>query len=173
LSDDQVLGLATEPDTESQEELVLTFSTDEPRRLVAAPEADLILLLTIPEPTQVDAPIRLQVFAEGSGEFLQEHEIRDDLTLPVRDVTFALTPIPCAKVRVIHDRGAFWSQLGAIVLVTGLVLRGLMPLPRAWFHHRRGSQQPVEGTESVNPAASLPASETLASQAEEPESSGR
>lgn len=124
LSESQPLELAMGPDTEPQEELVLTFSEAQLRHAVGVPAADLILLLVMPEPTAPDTQPGVQVYEEGSGAFILEERVSEATTLEVKDVTFTLTPLPFVKVQVIHDRGAFWTQLGGVTFMFGVVAQG-------------------------------------------------
>jgi cytochrome c biogenesis protein ResB len=132
-SDSQVLDLVTGPDKEGQKELVLAFSEDEPRYAVGVPEADLVLLLTVSQPMQVGALPKAQVFESGSGQPTLEQDISADTVLKIGDVSFVLTPIPYAEIRVVHDPGAFWLQLGVVCLIVGVVWRGLWPPRRVWL----------------------------------------
>jgi hypothetical protein len=132
----QVLELVTESDQEGQEELVLTFSEGEPRYAVGVPEADLVLLLTMPQPIQVGALPKIQVFESGSGQPTLEQDASADTVLKIGDVSFVLTPIPYAEMRVVHDPGAFWLQLGIVCLIVGVVWRGLWPPRRGWLRCR-------------------------------------
>lgn len=153
--DGGALGLVSGADTVAREDVVLTFTQDEPRHLVGVPEADLVLLLAMPEATDRQARFRVQVFAAGSGEFILEQEAPQDTALTVGEVSFALTPMPYAEVRVVHDRGAFWSQLGAIGLVAGAVLRALFSSKGWWFRRRThgggsaGAADPEDGAEAT------------------------
>lgn len=139
-SDNKILGLATGPDTEAQEELALTFSEAKSQHLVAVPDTELLLLLTMTQPGHTDAPLQVQVYKESSGGFVQEREVLDGTTLTEGDVTFSLTPLPYAKVRVVHDRGAFWSQLGALGLIAGAAWRVLWPLRGRWPRHWKNAE---------------------------------
>jgi hypothetical protein len=139
LSDTGALELATGPDTPARNELVLAFTKEEPRHLVGVPEADLVLLLTMPDSNEPEAQPRVQVFEEGSGEFILEQDAPDDTTLIINDVSFSLMPIPYTLVQVVHDRGAFWSQLGAVLFLAGVLLRGLVPLLRARIRQQTDS----------------------------------
>ncbi len=150
LSDTQTLELVTGPDTSAKEELILAFTEEEASHLVGVPEADLVLLLTRPESDQTDARPRVQVFQAGSGEFILEQDAPVDTLLTVSDVSFALTPIPYAQVRVIHDFGAFWSQLGALILSAGALCR----LWRSWSRHPAGSDAPSSDVD-VRPAVDV------------------
>lgn len=135
-SNNKILGLATGPATEAQEELVLTFSEAKSQHLVAVSDTELLLLLTLTQPGHADARLQVQVYKESSGRFVQEQEVLDSTTMTESDVTFSLTPLPFAQVRVVHDGGAFWSQLGALGLIAGAAWRGLLPLRGRWSCRR-------------------------------------
>jgi hypothetical protein len=122
---DQGLELATGPGRAAQTELDLIFSETDARQLVGVPEADLVLLLAMPDSQSAEASIQAQVFEEGSGTYIDEREITAETTFTVRDVTWSLKPIPFAEIEVIHDRGLFWSQLGALGAILGLSFVGL------------------------------------------------
>jgi hypothetical protein len=124
LSNGQTLQLVTGSDTTPKEQPVIAFTEEEPRHLVGIPEANLVLLLTMPQPEQTSARPRVQIFEEGSGEFVLEQELPSEAIIPVGDVTLAMTTLPYARVRVVHDRGAFWSQVGVIGLIGGAALKG-------------------------------------------------
>lgn len=138
LSDTQVLELATGPDQEARDELTLTFTEDEPRQLVGVLETDLVLLLTMPRPIQTGALPRVQVFESGSGQPILEQDASADAALTVGDVSFMLASTPYAEIRVFYSPGAFWSQLGVIGLVAGLLLWGLWPPQRLWLRRQDG-----------------------------------
>jgi hypothetical protein len=138
LNDTQVLKLETGPDTTAQEKLIVTFTEEEPRHLIGMPEADLVMMLQMPEPDQTDEPPQIQVFEAGSGEFMLEQEVRGSTILNVREVTMSLMPVPVAKVQAVRDQGAFWTQLGVFALVAGMFLRGLDPLKRLWRRRADG-----------------------------------
>jgi hypothetical protein len=131
-SDSKILGLATGPDTEAQEELVLTFSEEKPQHLVAVPDTELLALLTLTRPGHTDARLQIQIYKESISEFVQEQEVLDEMVLTESGITFTLTPISYAKVRASHDRGAFWSQLGALGLIAGAAWRGFWSLRIRW-----------------------------------------
>jgi len=126
LSDTQSLKLVTGPDTIAENDLVLAFTKEEPRHMVGVSQsqADLVLMLSMPEPGALNTHPRIQVFESGSGEFILEQNVSANTTLTVRDVSFGLSLIPYALVRAVHDPGAFWSQIGAIVLIAGAITRG-------------------------------------------------
>jgi hypothetical protein len=134
-SDDQPLQLITGAGAAPMEQVVIAFTEEEPRHLVGIPEANLVLMFTMPQPSQTNVRPRVQVFEEGSGEFVLEQEILEETIIPVEDVTVALTPLPYARVRLVHDRGAFWSQVGVIVLIVGAVSRGF------WSRHYTESDE--------------------------------
>jgi hypothetical protein len=121
---DQPLQLVTGSDATPKEKVVIAFTEEEPRHLVGVPEASLVLLLMMPQPEQTSAQPRVQIFEEGSGEFVLEQELSSEADIPVGDVTLALTTLPYATVRVVHDRGAFLSQIGVIGLIGGATLKG-------------------------------------------------
>jgi hypothetical protein len=155
LSDTQPLGLATGPAQEPQEELTLTFTEDEPRHSIGVPEADLILLLSIPEQNQDSTMfpvLHAQVFEFGSGQPVLEKQELADTNLQVDSVTFILTPVPYAELWAAYDPGAFWSQLGVVGLVLGITVWGMSPLfvsLRRWMADRRAAG----GAEAVSPTA--------------------
>jgi hypothetical protein len=124
LGGDQPLQLVTGSDATPKEQLVIAFTEDEPRHLVGIREANLVLLLTMPQPEQTSARPWVQIFEEGSGVFVLEQELSSDANIPVGDVTLAITTLPFATVRVVHDRGAFLSQIGVIGLIGGTALKG-------------------------------------------------
>ena len=136
MSATQVLELVSGPGTARQEDVSLIFTEDEPHQVVGVPEANLVLLVSLPEADRADARPRVQVFEEGSGAFILEQEAPGDTALTVGNVSFALRSIPVARVQVVRDPGAFWSQLGVLVLVVGLLVRGagLWQRPRAVEH---------------------------------------
>ena len=136
LSDTSALELVIGLDTVTRGDLVLTFTEDEPRHLVGVPEADLVLLLTMTEPGQMSGRPRVQVFEDGSGQFILEQEAIEDTALTVGDVSLAMMPVPYAEFQVVHDSGAFWSQLGVIGLIAGAIVRGLLS-PAGPFFRRR------------------------------------
>lgn len=126
-SDGQPLQLITGADAAPMEQVVIAFTEEMPRHLVGIPEANLVLMLTTPPVELTNALPQVQIFEEGSGEFVLEQEISEETIIPVEDVNLALIPIPYAWVRLVHDRGAFWSQVGVIGLIIGAVLRGFWP----------------------------------------------
>ena len=135
-SDAQVFGLALGPDTETREELVLAFTEDEPLYQLGVPDAKLVLLLTIHEPVGINALPQVQVFESGSGELIVDQDASADTVLEVDGVSINLTSIPYAQIRVVDDPGAFWSQLGVMLLMAGAVLWALWPPRRLWLRHR-------------------------------------
>jgi len=143
-SNSETLGLSTGPDTEAKEELVLTFSEAKAQHLVAVPNTELLLLLTLTQPGHTDARLQVQVYKESSGGFVHEQEVLGSTTMTESDVIFSLIPLPYAQVRVIHDRGAFWSQLGALGLIAGAAWRGLWPLRGRWFFRRNDAKPSLD-----------------------------
>ncbi len=141
LSDSLALELATGPYRAGQKELLLTFGEDEARRTVGVPDAGLVLLLTMPPSAGEGTSPQVQVFESGSGQLILEQDAPTDTPLVVGDVSFVLTPVPYAQVQVVHDPGAFWSQLGVLGLLAGLVLRGGWPPRRLWLRRLAGSDK--------------------------------
>ncbi len=141
LSDTLDLELATGPEQTGQTELLLAFTEDETRQVVGVPDAGLVLFLTMPQYAQGGALPWVQILDSGSGQFILEQNAPDDVPLTVGDVSFVFTPVPCARVRVVHDPGAFWSQLGLVVLLAGLVLWGRWPPRRLWLCRLAGSDE--------------------------------
>ncbi len=137
----QVLELAMGPDEAGQEELVLTFTDDEPRYL-GMPAAGLVLRLTMPQPAQVGALPAVQAFESGTGQLILARDAPADTPLSLGDISLTLTPIPYAEIRVVHDPGAFWVQCGVIGLIAGMVLRGLWPPRRLWLRGQAGAVEP-------------------------------
>jgi cytochrome c biogenesis protein ResB len=127
------LELATGSEQTGQTELLLTFAEDETRQSVGVPDAGLVLFLTMPQSTQGGTQPWVQVLESGSGQFIFEQNAPDGAPLTVGGVSFVLTPVPCARVQVTHDPGIFWSQLGLVVLLAGLVLWGRWPPRRLWL----------------------------------------
>lgn len=147
LSEAQTLELVTGSGKEAQEELILTFTEAEPRRLVGVPEADLVLFLAMSPPGQMDVLLQLQVLDSGSGRFVLEQDVPTDTTLTMGGITFVFASIPYAEIRLVRDPGAFWSQLGVIWLVAGMFLWGLWPPRRLWLRRSAGSAGSVGGVE--------------------------
>jgi hypothetical protein len=156
-SDGQPLQLITGANTAPMEQVVIAFTEEMPRHLVGIPEANLVLMLTMPQVEQTNALAQVQIFEEGSGEFVLEQEISDETIIPVEDVNLALIPVPYARVRLVHDRGAFWIQVGVIGLIIGAILRGF------WSRHQTSSARPSDSLRlrddtdpPVAPETSLP-----------------
>jgi hypothetical protein len=137
-SDGQPLQLITGANAAPMEQAVIALTEEMPRHLVGIPEANLVLMLTMPQVEQTNALAQVQIFEEGSGEFVLEQEISDETIIPVKDVNLALIPIPYARVQLVHDRGAFWIQVGVIGLIIGAILRGF------WSRHRTKSTAPSD-----------------------------
>jgi hypothetical protein len=121
--DGTALELETGPGAPPEKELILAFSEEQPRHLVGIPEADLVLLLMMDE-TEGQIQLQVQVFAEGSGEFILEQELSDETQFEVRDVNVSMVPITDARLQVVHDSGAFWTQVGMLLLLSGVGIRG-------------------------------------------------
>jgi len=138
LSNTQALQQVTGPEEEGRTEVVLTFTQDELRQLVAVPAANLVLLASVINPQDVDAQPQLQVFESGSGQIITERTVTADTVFTVGDVTFSLAPVPYVEIRAVHDPGALWTQVGVIGLLTGLGLWALGPVRRLWTRRRRG-----------------------------------
>jgi hypothetical protein len=136
----RTLELAEGPGRETQEKLVLTFTEEDPRRLVGVPKAGLVLLLAMSQLQEGQAGLQVQAFESGSGQLVSSVDAFTDTRLVVRDVSFALEPVPYAEFRVIRDPGAFWSQLGLVFLVTGGLLWMAWPPQRLWLRHSAGEQ---------------------------------
>jgi cytochrome c biogenesis protein ResB len=149
LSDTQILELATGPDEGGREELVLAFTKDEARQFVGVPEADLVLLLSMPQPVQMGVLPQVQVFESVSGQLILEQDASADANLTVEGVSFFLTPVSYAKVQIVHDPGAFWSQLGVIGLVFGAALWVLWPSRRLWLRRLAGAGEASSGVEAL------------------------
>jgi cytochrome c biogenesis protein ResB len=149
LSDTQILPLATGRDSEPREELVFPFTDDAPRYAVGVPEVDLVLFLTLPRSEQAGAAPRVQLFESGSGQLIQEQDVPDDTIITVGDVSFILAPVPYAEMRVVRDPGAFWSQLGFVLLIAGVVLWGVLPSRRVWLRRRTASEESPDTVESI------------------------
>jgi cytochrome c biogenesis protein ResB len=141
LNSTQVLELVTGSDQEGQEELVLTFTEDDARRWVSVPEVGLVLFLTMPQPVQRGTLPWVQALELGSGQFILEPDAPADATLAIGDVSFDLTPVPCVQIQVVHDPGAFWSQLGVAGLLVGVLLWGLWPPRRLWLRRLAGGDK--------------------------------
>jgi hypothetical protein len=143
LSDTLALELAAGSEQAGQTELLLTFNDDETRQSVGVPDAGLVLFLTMPQsaPQSAQGSVQpwVQVLESGSGQFILEQNAPDGAPLTVGGVSFVLTPVPCARVRVTHDPGVFWSQLGLVLLLAGLVLWGRWPPRRLWLWRLAGS----------------------------------
>jgi hypothetical protein len=92
-----------------------------------------------PQSAQGSVQPWVQVLESGSGQFILEQNAPDGAPLTVGGVSFVLTPVPCARVRVTHDPGVFWSQLGLVLLLAGLVLWGRWPPRRLWLWRLAGS----------------------------------
>jgi hypothetical protein len=136
-----LVELAMGPDQAGQEELVLTFTDDEPRYL-GMPAAGLVLRLTMPQPAQVGALPAVQAFESGTGQLILARDAPADTPLALGDISLALTPIPFAEIRAVHDPGAFWVQCGVIGLIAGMVLWGLWPPRRLWLRGQAGTVEP-------------------------------
>jgi hypothetical protein len=130
------LALETGPSRTAQDALTVMFTPETPRHVISVRGAQLVLLLEIPESNQGDARPRIQVFRAGSGEFLLEQDVPEERVFILDDVTLSLAPITYAQVRVIRDKGAFWSQVGAIVLAVGLLTYALGPWVYRWLGRR-------------------------------------
>jgi hypothetical protein len=169
MSDTQVLELATRPDKEGQEELVLIFTDDEPRHPVGVPGAELVLLLTMPQPARMGALPQVQVFESGSGQFILEQEVPADTILRIGDVSFALTPVPYAELQVVRDPGVFWIQLGVVWLIVGAVLWGLWTPRRLWLRRQTDPGELPGTIEAVGDLGLLSAPESKPAR---PDSSG-
>ncbi len=143
LNDTQILKLPTVSDQEGQEELVLTFTEDDARRVVSVPEVDLVLLLTMPQPVQGGRLPGVQAFELSSGQSILEQDAPADATWTIGDVSFVSTPVPCVQIQVVHDPGAFWRQLGVLGLLVGARLWGLWPPRRLWLRRLAGDIEVV------------------------------
>jgi hypothetical protein len=163
----QVLELVSGPGTAGQEEVALIFTEDEPHQVVGVPEANLVLLVSLPEADRTDARPRVQVFEEGSGAFILEQEVPGDAALKVGNVSFELTSIPVARVQVVRDPGAFWSQLGVLLLVVGLVVRG------AGLWQRPPVVERSRGVQSQDPVGRSAELETGAAQVDSADGAAR
>jgi len=130
-NDGQPLQLVSGSDATPKEQPVIAFTEEEPRHLVGIPEANLVLLLTMPQPEQKSTRPQVQIFEEGSGEFVLEQEISAETIIPVGDVTLTMTTLPFAQVQVVHDRGALLSQVGVIGLIAGAASKGFLSRRRA------------------------------------------
>jgi hypothetical protein len=148
-SDGKKLRLATGPESKAQEELVLTFSEEKSQHLVAVPDTELLVLLTLTQPGHTEPRLLVQIYKESISQFVQEQEVLDETILTENGTTFTLTPIPYAKVRAIHDLGAFWSQLGALVLIAGTVWRGFWSLRVGW-PRRQNDAEPATDADALN-----------------------
>jgi hypothetical protein len=133
-ADGHVVELVTGPETTAQDQAVLAFTADAPRHLVGVPEADLVLLFTMVQSEGLGIQTRVQVFAAGTGEFILEQEKATKSGLTVGGVSFSLTPIPYAQIRAVHDRGALWIQIGAVVFVTAALLWLATRARQHWPH---------------------------------------
>jgi hypothetical protein len=133
-ADGHVVELVTGPETTAQDQAVLAFTADAPRHLVGVPEADLVLLFTMVQSEGLGIQTRVQVFAAGTGEFILEQENATKSGLTVGGVSFSLTPIPYAQIRAVHDRGALWIQIGAVVFVTAALLWLATRARQHWPH---------------------------------------
>jgi hypothetical protein len=130
----RVVELVTGPETTAQDQAVLAFTADAPRHLVGVPEADLVLLLTMPQSEGSESRPRVQVFAAGTGEFIQEQENATDTGLTVGEVSFSLTPLPYAEIRAVHDRGALWVQIGVAIFVAAALVWLTARAQQHWSH---------------------------------------
>jgi hypothetical protein len=133
-TDGRVVELVTGPETTAQDQAVLAFTADAPRHLVGVPEADLVLLFTMPQSEGSEFQPRVQVFAAGTGEFILEQENATESGLTVGDVSFSLTRVPYAQIRAVHDRGALWVQIGAAVFVTAALVWLAARARKHWPH---------------------------------------
>lgn len=136
LGQGQPLELRDPSDPLAKPSLALVFSDDDPRQHLEAPDAGIYLQLTLPRPVELGTMPQVQVYSQQSGELLVEEEASVDQPLEIGDSRFDFKPIAHAKILFAHDPGAWWVQIGGLILGAGLLLRGAWPSRRLWIRRQ-------------------------------------
>ncbi len=136
LSDGQPLQLSGPSEITSTSSLTLMFSDEEPRQYLEVPQAGIYLQLTMPRPVEIGAMPQVQAYNQQTGNLLSEEQATASQALDISGVSFEFAPTAHAQITFVHDPGAWWLQVGGILLGAGLLFRGLWPPRRLWVRRQ-------------------------------------
>ncbi len=142
ISDNRPLNLLAAVTALPSSELLLHFTSQEPERAFAAPEAGALVRMDWEPSSQ---SFHIVINQTPSGEALFEGELPPSGVIQVKNLTLKLALESYARLTITHDPGMWPTAMGGLLSALGLLGIWLWPARRTWLRATGDDQSEIIG----------------------------